>query len=127
MAGTMNPEIKAQWVEALRSGEYEQTNGYLRTDSGFCCLGVLCDLAVKAGKVEATRRDYGTYQYGAEKAALGLPSEVFEWAGLPDGNPGVDYPGAQSKKLDGFAALADLNDVDELNFRQIADLIDAQL
>lgn len=32
------------WVAALRSGEYKQTKGHLKCDSGYCCLGVLCDL-----------------------------------------------------------------------------------
>jgi len=41
----MDPEIKRKWVEALRSGEYEQTSGLLRTSGNkFCCLGVLWDL-----------------------------------------------------------------------------------
>lgn len=36
-----------RWVEALRSGKYEQGSGYLCKRSGgvqrFCCLGVLCE------------------------------------------------------------------------------------
>lgn len=42
----MNPEIKAKWVAALRSGDYEQGRGYLHR-GGFCCLGVACDLFIK--------------------------------------------------------------------------------
>ena len=46
----MKPEIQAEWVAALRSGEYKQGTGVLRSEANeFCCLGVLCDLAVKAG------------------------------------------------------------------------------
>ena len=50
----MNKEVKQQWVAALRSGEYKQGKNALRRqyegeDAEFCCLGVLCDLAVKAG------------------------------------------------------------------------------
>jgi hypothetical protein len=37
------------WVQALESDEYQQTKGCLKDSIGFCCLGVLCDLAVKAG------------------------------------------------------------------------------
>jgi hypothetical protein len=34
-----------EWVEALRSGEYNQITGRLRSQQdGFCCLGLLCDL-----------------------------------------------------------------------------------
>jgi hypothetical protein len=37
----MNEQIKQRWIEALRSGEYEQTQGRLRDETGYCCLGVL--------------------------------------------------------------------------------------
>lgn len=41
----MNAELKAKWVSALRSGEYEQTIGALRRGTAerfyYCCLGVL--------------------------------------------------------------------------------------
>jgi hypothetical protein len=39
---TNKAELKRVWIEALRSGEYEQTTGTLHNtdDGGFCCLGV---------------------------------------------------------------------------------------
>ena len=40
----MHPEIKRQWCEALRSGEYEQARGQLCGHAGkMCCLGVAYD------------------------------------------------------------------------------------
>ena len=33
-----------EWIAALRAGAYPQDRSYLRTLSGFCCLGVACDL-----------------------------------------------------------------------------------
>ncbi|MEK6860522.1 MAG: hypothetical protein AABY07_00995 [Nanoarchaeota archaeon] len=39
----MNPELKQNWVDALRSNRYEQGNLYLTNRGMFCCLGVLCD------------------------------------------------------------------------------------
>lgn len=30
-----------KWIKALRSGKYKQTTGVLRSDQGYCCLGVL--------------------------------------------------------------------------------------
>jgi hypothetical protein len=42
-------EVLELWVAALRSGKYEQARGNLREGDGFCCLGVLCDLASKDG------------------------------------------------------------------------------
>ena len=40
----MNKKIKAKWLDALRNQNYSQTQGVLRDDKGFCCLGVLCDI-----------------------------------------------------------------------------------
>ena len=38
----MDPELKAKWTAALRSGEYTQTRFRLqRPPEGYCCLGVL--------------------------------------------------------------------------------------
>jgi len=42
---TMDPELKKEWIEALRSGEYEQGQLALCSqEDKFCCLGVLYDL-----------------------------------------------------------------------------------
>ncbi len=40
----MDKEIKTKWVEALRSGDYEQGIGYLCRDGKYCCLGVLAHI-----------------------------------------------------------------------------------
>ena len=44
----LDPEFKAKWVAALRSGDYKQTTLKLhRASGGYCCLGVvgiLCGL-----------------------------------------------------------------------------------
>ncbi len=42
----MDPEIKKLWIEALRSGEYEQCIGALHDATGYCCIGVLRELVV---------------------------------------------------------------------------------
>lgn len=37
----MNPDMKAKWIEALRSGKYQQGRNRLITESGrYCCIGV---------------------------------------------------------------------------------------
>jgi hypothetical protein len=43
-APKMKKRFKRKWVEALRSGEYEQASGFLKVGDGYCCLGVLRDL-----------------------------------------------------------------------------------
>ena len=35
------------WLEALESGGYTQTQGYLHDTIGWCCLGVACDVYQK--------------------------------------------------------------------------------
>lgn len=43
----MTPTVKAKWTEALRNGRYKQTIGTLKDEVGYCCLGVLCNVALK--------------------------------------------------------------------------------
>jgi hypothetical protein len=38
----MDPDIKAKWLEALRSGKYQQAREKLYDRGSYCCLGVLC-------------------------------------------------------------------------------------
>jgi len=37
----INQLLKDKWIEALRSGEYEQSRGGLHEEDGHCVLGVL--------------------------------------------------------------------------------------
>lgn len=120
-ATKMNPEIKTQWLEALRSGDYEQTDNYLhRPGDGFCCLGVLCDLHMKATdgaswEQEAETSSGMTYPSEEGNHTTVMPEEVVKWAGLPDENPYID--GIKSY------TLAYLND-DGKTFNEIADVIE---
>lgn len=41
----MKLELRDSWIEALRSGNYEQTRGELYSNGSYCALGVLCDVA----------------------------------------------------------------------------------
>lgn len=36
--------LRKKWVEALRSGEYNQCRGSLKDGTGYCCLGVACEV-----------------------------------------------------------------------------------
>lgn len=128
----MNEEIKAAWVAALRSGEYEQGTEYLSRDGKFCCLGVLCDLAVKAQVIEQYT-DYTPctdYGQGDEET---LPSEVASWAGLEGENrqnPVIEPAGVEgltwNRREKHRPTLAELND-GGTPFDRIADVIEAQL
>ena len=68
----MNKEWKKKWIAALRSGEYKQGRKVLRNSNDeFCCLGVLCDLVVKEGKLEEpVLNTQGRYVYGCHTGLL---------------------------------------------------------
>lgn len=126
MAKRMKPAIKAQWVAALRSGKYRQTQGQLREvrddesnkTLGFCCLGVLCNLHAQAHpRIAASQTDPGQYLGEIEL----LPEAVRKWAGLPEQEHGARLViGGQ------YDALTDHND-NGRTFKQIAKAIEAQL
>jgi hypothetical protein len=121
----MNPDIKVRWVEALRSNNYKQAKGYLKTEDGFCCLGVLCDIAVQDGVIAAPIKlegQYGEpdhYGYGSGKTGE-LPEEVADWAGLDSYNSLV-------REGESLTSLVELNDDYGYEFKQIAQLIEEQL
>jgi len=124
----MNPEIKAQWLTDLRSGEFKQGQNYLNADGKLCCLGVLCEQAVKAGVIES-REDDGIILYDGKEDVLS--PKVREWAGLPETNKYGNPNNPTVTVEDTEASLAELNDGEHTwephTFGQIADLIEAQL
>lgn len=69
--GKLNPEFKAKWIAALRSGDYQQTQETLRDSKGFCCLGVACDVFDPDGWQLLTNATYN-YMYDDGKV-----SEIF--------------------------------------------------
>jgi len=101
----LNP-VAQKWVEALRSGEYKQASQALRENDGFCCLGVLCDLAGKHGLGEW---EQDTWFLGC---GASVPVEVRQWSGLKT-----------SYGTLGNRTLAEMND-DGATFAEIADLIE---
>jgi hypothetical protein len=51
----MKKEIAELWIKALESGKYKQIRRQLANKDGYCCLGVLCELAIENG-VEVSRK-----------------------------------------------------------------------
>lgn len=123
----MNPEIKKRWVEALRSGKYQQGRQFLaeaEEEEGivkYCCLGVLCEVM----GIERSLQDSRYYVYGGGpsggRSCYYLPAEAVEQAGFTEQNPEVLVE--ISGRRDG---LANLND-QGLSFNKIADIIEKQL
>lgn len=95
-------EHRRQWVEALRSGKYEQATSELTNGTGYCCLGVAC---LVAGKSEDDiMHDVNLTNF----------PDVKSYFGLRDNNG--DYSGN---------CLVDLND-EGAPFSYIADIIESE-
>ena len=132
----MNKDKLKLWVDALRSGEYQQGKNSLAKydDDGtlkFCCLGVACEVAIKDGLnlpvFEATafpdnrpvRREYG------QGRDIGfMPEEVCEWLGHDDTNVIVDLLEYIPEITNPQEYVAYLNDGDSWTFEQIADALE---
>lgn len=113
----MNQDIKKLWVDALRSGKYQQAEGALRISDGYCCLGVLCEV-LKIPK--QTQQGSNVYQYGRLKATTMLPIEACNLSRLgPQRNPLIKY-------LEVHTGLSYVNDK-HVSFNDIANLIEEQL
>lgn len=109
----MNVEAKAKWLEALRSGKYQQGTGCLRDENNcYCCLGVLADIVDPAGWSPHAEDSIGTidvYQHHREpqmldfdiRANLNLVNVASHLAVMNDGD---DIAGA---KRHSFAEIAD--------------------
>lgn len=113
----MSPEVKQLWLDALRSGKYQQTTEVLHDDEGFCCLGVLTDLyRQECGGEWVEKNDY--YDFVDVNHCVEtdiLPWAVVNWSGLKDQVPHL---------ADNY--ISNLNDRG-MSFAEIADLIEKQL
>lgn len=81
----MKKEVADRWVEALRSGKYEQGRRALRKGDTYCCLAVLCDIS---GISDWRHPEYGgnsEYDYVTDL----LPRSVMDFAGMKSN--GGDY------------------------------------
>jgi hypothetical protein len=142
----MNQEIKTEWVRRLRSGDYLQGQGKLRIDNGetrYCCLGVLCEMAVEAGILTRIPAGYLSVAHADEGSwDTILSPAVQQWAGIAGDSAKISVPeGTECPNLgedaepetacgEGFchicgdASLVDLNDEVQASFEQIADVIE---
>lgn len=98
----MNIEIKAKWVAALRSGDYQQGHDQLRTpENTFCCFGVLCDLH---SKETGTEWQEG-YMYMLNVGIL--PQPVANWADMKYFFQEDKLMEMNDENLDTFEVIAD--------------------
>jgi hypothetical protein len=112
----LDPEFKARWLKALRSGRYRQGRGFLkrRTEEGleYCCLGVGCNVWDGGRGWRKRGNEYGFY-HNVSESIMDLPF-------LPRD---VIVP----PSIRATSQLATLNDAGHQNFHQIADWIEENL
>ena len=130
----MRSDIAKRWAEELRSGKYAQGTNVLKSAEAtadseieYCCLGVLCEMAVKDRVIHASviqdryRSELGTpgrntwaFCDGDEEVFSELPRKVIAWSEI--------------KSSDGYISsekesLTTMND-DVLSFEHIAAVIE---
>lgn len=101
----MQKQLRDKWVEALRSGKYVQGHSQLRTEVGFCCIGVLCDVINPSD----WRRHGLSNMWIYGTTALNMPTAVAGFAKLTS---------------DAENYLTILNDRERKSFPEIADYIE---
>jgi len=137
----MNDNAK-KWVQALRSGDWNQTTNTLRRHTegpstytgpgepvGYCCLGVACEMFRQEHPEKLTRvnRPDGetTYLSTDKNGTLddsgysGLPKMVREWLGM------YGAIGVFEEAINGHCSLAQMNDFG-LPFGKIANCIESE-
>ena len=88
-----NTENIKKWVDALRSGAYEQGQGALATPNGdsvkYCCLGVACEISGVATKEVLNTSEGVAYRIRYDSEGSLLPLAVSDWLGLDESNPTI--------------------------------------
>lgn len=131
-----NRENIALWVQALRSGEFEQGRAWLNLNNRYCCLGVACEIAIRNGVELSTEIHGGAavhYNDGLNSpTAKVLPTRVREWLGLAVGSTDPYVRTARELHEAQYGTipagnsvqLTACNDVYRLDFATIATMIE---
>lgn len=120
----INQERLALGTAALRSGDYPQATGCLRGPEGYCCLGVLTEVAIANGlKLHTRENDAGVWSYGVDAEdrfheSGVLLNQVRDWYGFDHTNPVITFGGETHSAVTA-------NDSARKDFNWIADAFDA--
>jgi len=104
-------ELRTNWLAALRGKKYKQTQEVLRNESGFCCLGVLCDI-YDSNKWNIDNTWVTEYTYGKNHEEVNLPESIRRAVGIPKNE---------------VSKLVAMNDEDQLSFRKIANYLEKEV
>jgi hypothetical protein len=131
----MDPARKAEWLTALRSGEYKQGHEWLNREGNMCCLGVACDLHSKSPEGLKWKDTPTTNILSYDRQTSYPPEEVLAWLGFELAD--LRTPDLVQQELQANLSmspgntgmvhyvLANLNDSERWSFDQIADFIEA--
>jgi len=103
----MQPDLKAEWVAALRSGKYRQAHQALRDGDCYCCLGVLCDVIDPTGWDGAVYdgEDNELSRHVRERAGI-TPEQMEDLMWLNDGCNPATHPNRQRIERHSFEQIA---------------------
>lgn len=114
----MDKDLKVKWLKALRSGKYKQAKFSLHSKhhDGYCCLGVLCEVAKIPSKLGAFEDKL--YLFEPSKFST---STYDNWlsASIPNDAFGITR--------DQMYHLMDMNDKESKKFPEIATFIENNL
>ncbi len=102
--------LKERWLEALRSGKYQQAKNFLRRDeTHFCCLGVLCDV-VDSSRWEPLEAGPGyKHTHGHHGAIRYLPDWIARQGGFNE--EVLDKAMSMNDKGKSFADIANFLEI----------------
>lgn len=113
------------WLDALRSGDYQQGSGSLRpSQDAYCCLGVLCDVYQREtgnGEFDVDRQ--GFFAAGEFDEAC-PPRAVLDWIGCDDLDGDFLVTPDECDKKKNVVALNDGHFCEKRSFAEIADLLE---
>lgn len=115
----INKENMLKWIEELENTNLNQGTGFLHTtidgNSGdrYCCLGILCNVAIKNGVDVTINKGIQTLYDDATEMP---PEKVDKWIGVDKESIFVKYKGREFP-------VEYLNDVVKLSFKEIAKLL----
>lgn len=70
-------EAQEPWLLAMESGDYPQAIGKLCRGSGFCCLGLACELA-EIPRKESQSKDWFIYGSGFSAVSDWAPEQIVQ-------------------------------------------------
>jgi len=105
-----------EWIAALRSGKYKQGRNALCKDGKYCCLGVACE--IKNQLIDSSIDDHKITKKAEQYL---MPEEL--WFKRTFGFQANSALFKINKQADDYT-LAILNDIYNLSFKKIANLLE---